>query len=121
VSAAAEEGHVHGEYGDEAVRLIALGQEWAQRAFSSTSGEVPAGDCAWCPVCQLAAVIRGERPEATAKVLAAGNLLIAGLRTLLDGLTSAGADASSARDASSTAAEPQPSEPRVQRIDLGQG
>jgi len=25
-----------------------------------------AGDCRWCPICQAAAVIRGERPEVTA-------------------------------------------------------
>jgi hypothetical protein len=25
-----------------------------------------AGDCRWCPVCQAAAVLRGERPEVTA-------------------------------------------------------
>jgi hypothetical protein len=24
------------------------------------------GDCRWCPVCQVAAVVRGERPEVTA-------------------------------------------------------
>jgi hypothetical protein len=27
-----------------------------------------AGDCRWCPVCQAAAVLRGERPEVTAAI-----------------------------------------------------
>ena len=75
----------------------------------------PTGDCAWCPVCRLAAVIRGEQPETTAKLVAAGNLLIEGLRTLLDGVTTA-AERSSASDEADR--EP-PTAPRVQHIDLG--
>ena len=29
---------------------------------------VPAGECRWCPLCQLLAVLRGERPEVTAGI-----------------------------------------------------
>ena len=28
----------------------------------------PAAECRWCPVCQFIAVLRGERPEATAVI-----------------------------------------------------
>jgi hypothetical protein len=31
-----------------------------------TAGAGEAGECRWCPLCQLIAVLRGERPEATA-------------------------------------------------------
>lgn len=30
------------------------------------SSPAPGGDCRWCPLCQAAAVIRGERPEVSA-------------------------------------------------------
>ena len=30
------------------------------------NGTGHASDCSWCPVCQLTAVLRGERPEVTA-------------------------------------------------------
>jgi hypothetical protein len=30
------------------------------------ASETHASDCRWCPVCQVAAVVRGERPEVTA-------------------------------------------------------
>jgi len=33
---------------------------------ADASTEPHAADCRWCPVCQVAAVIRGERPEVTA-------------------------------------------------------
>ena len=49
--------------------------DWAEQArrlaetLRAVVGEVPAdggGECRWCPHCQLAAVVRGERPEVTA-------------------------------------------------------
>ena len=30
------------------------------------AAEQPAGECRWCPHCQVLAVLRGERPEVTA-------------------------------------------------------
>ena len=38
-----------------------------------------AGDCRWCPMCQAAAVVRGERPEVTA---ALADVLTAAAATL---------------------------------------
>ena len=37
-------------------------------ATTAPDGDRPAhgADCRWCPVCQTAAVLRGERPEVTA-------------------------------------------------------
>ena len=58
---------------DQARRLLD-----ALRAGETPFGDGPSGhtaeaaaahrssDCRWCPVCQLAAVVRGERPEVSA-------------------------------------------------------
>jgi hypothetical protein len=42
-------------------------------ALRGSVGETPepdgsphGSDCGWCPICQVAAVVRGERPEVTA-------------------------------------------------------
>jgi hypothetical protein len=47
---------------------IEQGRRLLETLRSST--EAPGGehgsDCRWCPVCQAAAVVRGERPEVTA-------------------------------------------------------
>lgn len=84
---------------DELQRLLGSVQEWAARAFP------PPGEhettCQWCPLCQLMAVLRGERGDVTEKAAEAGSTLLAALRTLMD-----------------AAARPSSSEPRVQRIDL---
>jgi hypothetical protein len=37
----------------------------ADPATESPSAEAHSSDCRWCPVCQFAAVLRGERPEVT--------------------------------------------------------
>ncbi len=42
-------------------------------------------DCRWCPVCQAAAVVRGERPEVTAALADVLTSAAAALRTLADG------------------------------------
>jgi hypothetical protein len=35
-------------------------------ATGRPSGDADPSDCRWCPICQFAAVLRGERPEVTA-------------------------------------------------------
>ena len=55
---------------DQARRLLdALDAGNASAGGASAEGasaEGHAADCRWCPVCQVAAVVRGERPELTA-------------------------------------------------------
>ena len=41
------------------------------------------GACTACPLCRFLAVIRGERPEATAKLLDGALLIVRTLRSLL--------------------------------------
>jgi hypothetical protein len=70
-------------------------------------------DCRWCPVCQAAAVVRGERPEVTA--------------ALADVLTTAAAALRTFAEAGAAAPEPEVQEPQdagddeapaVQQIDI---
>src|SRR5688572_29249966 len=54
------------EWIDQARRVLdTLRSGIADGAERSADG-THAADCRWCPVCQLAAVARGERPELTA-------------------------------------------------------
>lgn len=41
-------------------------------------------DCRWCPVCQAASVVRGERPEVTAALADVLSSAAAALRTLAE-------------------------------------
>src|SRR5512133_1509424 len=67
-------------------------------------------DCRWCPVCQTAAVVRGERPEVTA--------------ALADVLTAAAAALRTFAESAGTTPEPEAQEPEggeapaVQQIDI---
>ena len=81
---------------------------------SVTDASAPDGehgsDCRWCPVCQAAAVVRGERPEVTA--------------ALADVLTTAAAALRTFAEAGGTTPEPEVQEPQagetpaVQQIDI---
>lgn len=78
-------------------------------------------DCRWCPLCQAAAVLRGERPEVTAALADALGAAAAALRALAaDPAGSAGEPAPEERPAEPAAAapEPGPAGPVVQRIEI---
>ena len=47
---------------DQARRLL----DAVRAGAGPDAGEHGGDDCRWCPVCQVAAVLRGERPEVTA-------------------------------------------------------
>ena len=70
-------------------------------------------DCRWCPVCQVAAVLRGERPEVTAALADVLTATATALRTF------AGEEATAAAPKPEAAEpeEPVPA-PVVQRIDI---
>lgn len=46
-------------------------------------GSVPNASCTACPVCRFLALLRGERPEATAKLVDGALLIIRTLRSLV--------------------------------------
>jgi hypothetical protein len=79
-------------------------------APAGAEGEHPA-DCRWCPVCQVAAVVRGERPEVTAALADVLATAATALRTF-----------AAAGDAPAATAEPDDTDeggpPAVQQIDI---
>jgi hypothetical protein len=46
-------------------------------------GSVPGASCTGCPLCRFMALLRGERPEATAKLLDGALMIIRTLRSLV--------------------------------------
>jgi hypothetical protein len=84
-------------------------------AAPAAAGSAPHGaDCAWCPLCQTAAVVRGERPEVTAALADLLTATATALRTFAESVQPAEA-AASAETADEPVAEP-PS--AVQRIEI---
>jgi hypothetical protein len=74
-------------------------------------------DCRWCPICQAAAVVRGERPEVNA---ALADLLIAAataLRTVAAAGRPPEEPAAGQAEQAEQAEQPEPPAP-VQRIDI---
>ncbi len=83
------------------------------------SGPAHGADCRWCPVCQAAAVVRGERPDVTAAladVLATTASVLRDLAGEPDG-SDAAPDADAA-DPDPDTADAGPGPVTVQRIDI---
>lgn len=78
-----------------------------RRSWTDPTGP-PGTDCGWCPVCALAAALRGERLELTRRLVDQGAGLAATLRTLLEH--------DHAAAPGPTAPPAPPPAPRVQRI-----
>jgi hypothetical protein len=76
-----------------------------------------AGDCRWCPVCQAAAVVRGERPEVTAALADVLTSAADALRTLAEADRPA-APRPAPEPAPEPAAGPADPPPVVQRIEI---
>lgn len=88
----------HGTIGEEAARLLDAVQEWLRREPLSEHLATGAPECTWCPLCQLVAVLRGDRPDVNDKIAS----VVAALRAMFD----------------AAQAGPAP-QPHVQHIDLG--
>ena len=54
------------DWAEQARRLLEAVKAAATPEGSGEGEEHPAGECKWCPHCQLLAVLRGDRPEVTA-------------------------------------------------------
>jgi hypothetical protein len=120
---------------------MSAGQDWVEQArrlvetfragtgsagsagTSSASGGAPAADCRWCPLCQAAAVLRGERPEVSAALADVLTATAAALRSFAGeaaggpGAT-AGERTAGEETAGEAAAGPDRPAPVVQRIEL---
>lgn len=59
--------------GEDVAALVEGAQQWAQKTFGQLGEAYPhtGSDCQWCPVCQFAALVRGERPELAEKIAVA--------------------------------------------------
>src|SRR5215210_2756972 len=64
-----------------------------QGVAAPSDGAEHGSDCRWCPVCQAAAVVRGERPEVTAALADVLTSAAAALRTLAEADRPAGPEA----------------------------
>jgi hypothetical protein len=82
-------------------------------AGGAPDGDRHSADCRWCPICQVASVLRGERPEVTAALADVLTTAATALRTIAAAGEPSGA---------TTEADPAPQEsappPPVQRIDI---
>ncbi len=102
---------------DQARRLLDVvvqGQAGSPGAAGSPTAAPHGADCAWCPLCQAAAVVRGERPEVSAALADVLTASAAALRAFADSVERTG-------PATPTAAEdvPEPEPPpAVQRIEI---
>ncbi|MGY1624111.1 hypothetical protein ACI789_18080 [Geodermatophilus sp. SYSU D00965] len=93
---------------EQARRLVSglgetLGSTLREGAGGAADGH-PA-DCRWCPVCQVAAVVRGERPEVTAALADVLGAAAAALRSFSEGGREAPAEDPGAQPGTGTAAE----------------
>lgn len=73
-----------GPWGEEAQRLLAAIRDWAQRTMPAPPSGHPGPECQWCPLCQLASVLRGEHPELAERFSEAGTAVAGAVRALLD-------------------------------------
>jgi hypothetical protein len=98
---------------EQARRLMEALRTAAPAAGGTTETGAPAtgSDCRWCPLCQAAAVVRGERPEVSAALADILSATATALRQF------AGEPAGPAPDADPAPA-PAGEAPAVQRIEL---
>jgi hypothetical protein len=79
----------------------------------AATGARHSSDCRWCPVCQVAAVVRGERPEVSAALADVLTAAATALRTV----AAAGHPAGTEAENGPAARESAPSFP-VQQIEI---
>lgn len=98
--------------------MLSAVQDWATRTFPESAEQHASGTCQWCPICQFVAVLRGERPDVTDRVVEAGTALLSAFRAFVDAAVPHPDGTSTHADGPSHAGGEAP-RPRVQRIDLG--
>jgi hypothetical protein len=112
------DGREPGPLGEEAAKLIEAAQDWFHRTLADPStARIATGsaECAWCPVCQLISVLRGERPDLTERLNEVQTAVSGLLRSLAEAATSSTAGGSPAAGRSAPAEQS-----RVHKIDLGE-
>ena len=102
---------------DQARGLLDMLKQSMATPNEGADGAGHGSDCRWCPVCQAASVVRGERPEVTAALADVLTSAAAALRTLADADRPANAE-SEAQPAKDRKDGPGDPPPVVQRIDI---
>ncbi|MCW2739825.1 MAG: uncharacterized protein JWR45_247 [Blastococcus sp.] len=103
---------------DQARQLFdALRGSLGETATPPEDGAAPehSADCRWCPICQFAAVVRGERPEVTAALADVLTATATALRTFAAAAEGAAAPAEETADDGREEDDPPPA---VQRIEI---
>jgi hypothetical protein len=111
---AGDRGATSADFGDETRKLMSAVQEWARRTFPEPPSGHGGPECQWCPLCQFASIVRGERPEVTEKMAEAGSALAKAARALLESAVARTPGTGEAHGAESRGM-PRPT-PRVQHI-----
>ncbi len=93
-----------GSVGEEAAKLFTALQDWARENAAGeehTHAAEPEAECAWCPVCRAAALLRQTSPEVKGHLAVAASSLLQAAAGLLAAAQPTGAP-----------------DPGVQKIDL---
>ena len=92
----------------------------AARLLGAVREHVPAtdGSCRYCPVCLAIGVLRGERPEVSEKLAAAGTALLVTLRQAFEAAPATPPTTPPPAGDGERRERPEPPRSRVQRIDL---
>jgi hypothetical protein len=103
---------------DQARGLLEMVKQGLATPAGGTDENRHGSDCRWCPLCQAAAVARGERPEVSAALADVLTATAAALRSFAEeGRPPASGAAAQPADAGS-ADRPVDPPPVVQRIDI---
>jgi hypothetical protein len=97
---------------DQGRRLLEALVQAAEPSTKDGGDAEHRSDCTWCPLCQVAAVVRGERPEVSAALADLLDATAAALRTFA---AEAGDAPPPTGDADQGDGEPAPA---VQRIEI---
>jgi hypothetical protein len=102
---------------DQARRLLdafAQGPAAEPAQQPAAGGSAHRADCSWCPLCQAASVVRGERPEVTAALADVLTATATALRTFAESAQPAEPSPPPATDDGPETEPP----PAVQRIEI---
>jgi DNA-binding helix-hairpin-helix protein with protein kinase domain len=101
-------------------KIVSSLADWARKSLGEVKQTHSGSDCEWCPICQAAAVVRGENPELGEKLKQAGNALLGVVRAFVDAAPAPGTTAPTPSPADEPPAPPPGPRPRVERIELGE-
>jgi hypothetical protein len=100
---------------EQARRLVTgLGQTLGSASSGTDAAGAHPADCRWCPVCQVAAVVRGERPEVTNALADVLTAAAAALRTASERASAPAPEAEAEAEADESAPPAAP----VQHIEI---